>query len=185
MEVRRTQVSLAALTKAATEAGTIFAGAVGGGFVFPRVPARLRRRSRASATCCSCSRRWIEPLSALVDELPRPARRPPGGPLPVGAQGNGDAAADRADEGARRPTCSTGSRCSRRTAGRRSSRTPTSPSSTSMRKGRPRTRPTGSKPSSTALVEEIIARQEDARVTAERTLKWRLKDSARSCFTGR
>jgi mannose-1-phosphate guanylyltransferase/phosphomannomutase len=36
IEVKRTQASLAAVTRAAAEEGTIFAGALGGGFVFPR-----------------------------------------------------------------------------------------------------------------------------------------------------
>ena len=98
--VRRTQVSLAALTKAAAEPGTIFAGAVRGGFVFPAfLPAY-----DAIASLCYLLQLLApveQPLSALVDALPRPARRPSGGSLPVRAQGSGDAAADRADEGAR------------------------------------------------------------------------------------
>ncbi len=36
LKVKRTQASLAALTRAATEEGMIFAGTLGGGFVFPR-----------------------------------------------------------------------------------------------------------------------------------------------------
>jgi mannose-1-phosphate guanylyltransferase / phosphomannomutase len=70
--VRRTQVSLAALTKAATEPGTIFAGAVGGGFVFPAfLPAY-----DAIASLCHLLQLLAsvdQPLSSLVDALPQPS----------------------------------------------------------------------------------------------------------------
>ena len=70
--VRRTQVSLAALTKAAAEPGTIFAGAARGGFVFPAfLPAY-----DAIASLCYLLQLLApveQPLSALVDALPRPA----------------------------------------------------------------------------------------------------------------
>jgi mannose-1-phosphate guanylyltransferase/phosphomannomutase len=70
--VRRTQASLAALTKAATEPGTIFAGAVRGGFVFPAfLPAY-----DAIASLCHLLQLLApveQPLSALIDALPRPA----------------------------------------------------------------------------------------------------------------
>jgi mannose-1-phosphate guanylyltransferase/phosphomannomutase len=70
--VRRTQVSLAALTKAASEPGTIFAGAAAGGFVFPAfLPAY-----DAIASLCHLLQLLApveRPLSALIDALPRPA----------------------------------------------------------------------------------------------------------------
>ena len=70
--VRRTQASLAALTKAAAEPGTIFAGAVRGGFVFPAfLPAY-----DAIASLCYLLQLLApveQPLSALVDALPQPA----------------------------------------------------------------------------------------------------------------
>jgi mannose-1-phosphate guanylyltransferase/phosphomannomutase len=72
IEVRRTQASLAALTLAATENGTVFAGAASGGFVFPAfLPAY-----DAMASLCNLLQ-LLAPvdrrLSELVDELPRPA----------------------------------------------------------------------------------------------------------------
>jgi mannose-1-phosphate guanylyltransferase/phosphomannomutase len=72
VEVRRTPTSLAALTQAATEPGTIFAGAAGGGFVFPVfLPAY-----DAMASLCHLLQLLApigQPLSALVDGLPKPA----------------------------------------------------------------------------------------------------------------
>ncbi len=72
VEVRRTQASVAALTKAATEAGTIFAGEMGGGFIFPSfLPAY-----DAMASLCHLLQLLApvdRPLSALVDDLPKPA----------------------------------------------------------------------------------------------------------------
>ena len=137
VEVRRTQASLAALTKAAAEAGHDLRRARSAEASCFRPSCPPTTRSRASATCCSCSRRSTAPVE--------PRRRPPasqrsstGRSAALGAQGHRDADADRADEGAARPICSTGSRSSRSGAGRRSSRTRTSPSSTSMRKGTPR-----------------------------------------------
>jgi mannose-1-phosphate guanylyltransferase/phosphomannomutase len=81
VEVRRTQHSLAALTKAASEPGTVFAGAVGGGFVFPAfLPAY-----DATASICNLLQLLAgveRPLSAVVADLPhatlvhRPVRCP-------------------------------------------------------------------------------------------------------------
>jgi mannose-1-phosphate guanylyltransferase/phosphomannomutase len=72
VEVRRTQASVAAITKAATETGTVFAGAMGGGFVFPAfLPAY-----DAMASLCHLLQLLApidRPLSAIVDELPRPS----------------------------------------------------------------------------------------------------------------
>jgi mannose-1-phosphate guanylyltransferase/phosphomannomutase len=69
LEVVRTPASLAELTKAATENGVIFAGAVGGGYVFPEfLPAY-----DAMASVCKLLELLAgveQPLSVLVSELP-------------------------------------------------------------------------------------------------------------------
>ena len=70
LEVVRTPASLGDLTKAAAEDGVIFAGAVGGGFVFPEfVPAY-----DAVASLCKLMELLApvrKPLSELVADLPR------------------------------------------------------------------------------------------------------------------
>ena len=69
LEVIRTPASLAALTKAASEEGVIFAGAVGGGYVFPEfLPAY-----DAMASLCKLLELLApvgRPLSELVADLP-------------------------------------------------------------------------------------------------------------------
>jgi len=69
LEVVRTPASLAELTKAATEDGVIFAGAVGGGYVFPRfLPAY-----DAVAALCNLLELLAsveQPISELVADLP-------------------------------------------------------------------------------------------------------------------
>jgi mannose-1-phosphate guanylyltransferase / phosphomannomutase len=69
LEVVRTPASLAALTKAASENGVIFAGAVGGGYVFPEfLPAY-----DAMASLCKLLELLApvdQPLSKLVADLP-------------------------------------------------------------------------------------------------------------------
>jgi mannose-1-phosphate guanylyltransferase / phosphomannomutase len=69
LEVVRTPASLAALTKAAAENGVVFAGAVGGGYVFPEfLPAY-----DAMASLCKLLELLApveRPLSALVADLP-------------------------------------------------------------------------------------------------------------------
>jgi mannose-1-phosphate guanylyltransferase/phosphomannomutase len=71
LEVIRTPTSLAELTKAAAEDGVVFAGAVGGGYVFPEfLPAY-----DAMASLCKLLELLApvrRPLSELVAELPRP-----------------------------------------------------------------------------------------------------------------
>ncbi|MDQ3822409.1 MAG: sugar phosphate nucleotidyltransferase [Actinomycetota bacterium] len=71
LEVVRTRASLADLTKAAAEDGVLFAGAVGGGYVFPEfLPAY-----DAVASLCKLLELLApvrRPLSELVAELPRP-----------------------------------------------------------------------------------------------------------------
>jgi mannose-1-phosphate guanylyltransferase/phosphomannomutase len=70
LEVVRTPASLAALTKAAAESGVVFAGAVGGGYVFPEfLPAY-----DAMASLCKLLELLApvdRPLSELVAELPQ------------------------------------------------------------------------------------------------------------------
>jgi mannose-1-phosphate guanylyltransferase / phosphomannomutase len=72
LEVVRMPASLASLTRAATQEGVIFAGAVGGGFVFPEfLPAY-----DAVASLCNLLELLApdeRPLSELVAELPQPA----------------------------------------------------------------------------------------------------------------
>ena len=67
----RTPATLSGLTEAATREGVIFAGAPGGGYVFPDfLPAY-----DASASLCKLLELLAgveEPLSALVAKLPRP-----------------------------------------------------------------------------------------------------------------
>jgi mannose-1-phosphate guanylyltransferase / phosphomannomutase len=69
LEVVRTPASLSALTKAAAENGVVFAGAVGGGYVFPEfLPAY-----DAMASLCKLLELLApveQPLSELVSELP-------------------------------------------------------------------------------------------------------------------
>ena len=73
LDVRRTQASLAALTSAAAEDGVVFAGAVGGGYVFPEFTPAYD----AIATLCKLLELLAperRPLSELVAELPRSTR---------------------------------------------------------------------------------------------------------------
>jgi mannose-1-phosphate guanylyltransferase/phosphomannomutase len=71
LEIVRTPHSLAELTKAASERGVVFAGAVGGGYVFPEfLPAY-----DAVASLCKLLELLApvrQPLSELVASLPRP-----------------------------------------------------------------------------------------------------------------
>src|SRR5438876_8151543 len=71
LETRRTPAALGDLTKAAAEDGVIFAGAVGGGYVFPEfLPAY-----DASASLCKLLELLApvrRPLSELVADLPAP-----------------------------------------------------------------------------------------------------------------
>jgi mannose-1-phosphate guanylyltransferase/phosphomannomutase len=69
LEVRRTRASLAALTKAAAEEGTVFAGSVTGGFVFPSfLPAYDSIATLANLLELLAP--VTRPLSELVAELP-------------------------------------------------------------------------------------------------------------------
>jgi mannose-1-phosphate guanylyltransferase / phosphomannomutase len=74
LEVVRTPASLADLTRAAAEEGVVFAGAVGGGYVFPEfLPAY-----DAVASLCKLLELLApvdRPVSELVDDLPRATLR--------------------------------------------------------------------------------------------------------------
>src|SRR5205085_10040366 len=71
LEVVRTEATLSGLTQAASADGVIFAGAPGGGFVFPQfLPAY-----DAIASLCKLLELLAavaEPVSSLVRQLPRP-----------------------------------------------------------------------------------------------------------------
>ena len=103
LEVIRTPNSLADLTRAAAGDDVVFAGAVGGGYVFPEfLPAYDAVASLAKLLeLLACVK---TPVSTLVAELPRPTLDPPPAGLPVGPQGPRHAAPERA---ARRAATST------------------------------------------------------------------------------
>jgi mannose-1-phosphate guanylyltransferase/phosphomannomutase len=71
LEVMRTQASLPGLTQAATEEGMVFAGATGGGYVFPDF---LPAYDSIASLCklLELLARLDRPLSQLVSELPQP-----------------------------------------------------------------------------------------------------------------
>jgi mannose-1-phosphate guanylyltransferase / phosphomannomutase len=73
LEVRRTQASLAALTREASEDGIVFAGAVGGGYVFPEFTPAYDGVA-ALAKLLELLAPTGRPLSELVAELPRSTR---------------------------------------------------------------------------------------------------------------
>ena len=114
----RTPASLAELTKAAAEDGVVFAGAVGGGYVFPEfLPAY-----DAVASLCKLLELLApveRPLSELVAELPASTLVHRQLAVPVGAEGARHAGADRAAEGPRARPAPTGSRPSTSAAGRK------------------------------------------------------------------
>ena len=95
IEIVRTGASLADLTKAAAAEGVLFAGAVGGGYVFPDfLPAY-----DAMASLCKLLELLApvrRPLSELVRGASAPDARPPPDPVPVGREGDGDARPERA-----------------------------------------------------------------------------------------
>ena len=98
LEVVRTPTSLPELTRAAAEGGVVFAGAVGGGYVFPEfLPGydAVASLAKLLELLAPVNR----PLSELVAELPRADARPPPGALPMGAQGARDARPERASCG--------------------------------------------------------------------------------------
>jgi mannose-1-phosphate guanylyltransferase/phosphomannomutase len=86
LEIVRTAASLSALTKAAAESGVVFAGAVGGGYVFPEfLPAydAVASLLKLLELLAPVER----PISELVAELPHPTlvHRPL--PCPWGVKG--------------------------------------------------------------------------------------------------
>jgi mannose-1-phosphate guanylyltransferase/phosphomannomutase len=85
-EVVRTQASLQALTQAAAEEGVVFAGAVGGGYVFPEfLPGYDAVASLANLLELLAP--VDRPLSELVAELPRPTLVHRQLPCPWGMKG--------------------------------------------------------------------------------------------------
>ena len=97
LEVIRTPASLADLTRTAAQDGVVFAGAVGGGYVFPQfIPAY-----DAVASLCNLLELLApldRPLSELVAELPAPTLVHRQITVPVGAQGLRHARGHRAAE---------------------------------------------------------------------------------------
>jgi mannose-1-phosphate guanylyltransferase / phosphomannomutase len=69
LEIVRTPASLAALTKAAAEDGVVFAGAVGGGYVFPEFLAAYDAMA-SLGKLLELLAPIVRPLSELVGELP-------------------------------------------------------------------------------------------------------------------
>jgi mannose-1-phosphate guanylyltransferase/phosphomannomutase len=85
-EIVRTPASLQALTQAASEDGVVFAGAVGGGYVFPRfLPGYDAVASLANLLQLLAP--VGRPLSELVGELPRPTLVHREIPCPWGMKG--------------------------------------------------------------------------------------------------
>ena len=99
LEVVRTRASLADLTAVAAEPGVVFAGAGGGGYVFPEfLPAY-----DAVASLCKLLELLAPDRAAALRARRRPAEldaRPPHAPLPVVAEGPRHAAPHRAAQGA-------------------------------------------------------------------------------------
>ena len=93
LEVVRTPASLGDLTKAAAEEGVIFAGAVGGGYVFPEfLPAY-----DAIASLCKLLELLAPERRTALGARRRPARVDPRAPpaaVPLGAEGRRDARPD-------------------------------------------------------------------------------------------
>ena len=155
LEVVRTPNSLADLTRAAAGEGVVFAGAVGGGYVFPEfLPAYDAVASLAKLLELLAPRQdaglAARRRAAAADPHPPPAR------LPVGPQGPRHAAPERAARRARpRPD---GRDQADRTsaAGRRCCRIPTSRCSTSTRRATTEAESNELEQEVRELVEEIM-----------------------------
>ena len=135
LEIVRTPNSLTDLTQAASEEGVVFAGAVGGGYVFPRVPARVRRdrQPREAARADGADRAaalGTRRRAAGTDADPSPTR------LPVGEEGRRHARPQRAPRGPRPRSHRRDQADRRRAAGPRCCPIRTSRSSTCTRKAR-------------------------------------------------
>ncbi len=90
VEVVRTPVSLPALARASTEDGVVFAGGLGGGYIFPEfLPAfdAVMSLGKLLELLAPQDRR----LSAVLAEIPDQHARAPHRELPLVAQGDGDA----------------------------------------------------------------------------------------------
>ncbi len=124
LQVVRTAHSLADLTRSATEEGVVFAGSVGGGYVFPEfLPAYDAVAALSNLLQLLAPVR--RPVSELVAELPVSSLVHHELPLPVGDEGRRDARAQRAagrpaarparrDQGLRRARLDAGAAGSRR-----------------------------------------------------------------------
>ena len=100
LEVVRTPASLPELTRAAAEGDVIFAGAVGGGYVFPEFLPGLRRGREPRQAARAARARQPAAVGARRRAAGADARPPPGA-VPVGAEGTRDARAERAARGPR------------------------------------------------------------------------------------
>jgi mannose-1-phosphate guanylyltransferase / phosphomannomutase len=72
LEVVRTPASLTELTRAATEEGVIFAGAVGGGYIFPEFQPAYDAMASLCKLLALLAASQTRPISSLVGDLPRP-----------------------------------------------------------------------------------------------------------------
>ena len=115
--VERTKASLHALLSAATEEGVLFAGASGGGYVFPDFLPAYDALASTGKVLEILARSPATAVGAGRGPAREHARAHPGA-LPVGGQGHGHAAADRIDQAAAHRPHGRASRCSRRAGGR-------------------------------------------------------------------
>ena len=95
VEVVRTKVSLPALAQASTEDGVVFAGSLGGGYIFPRfLPAFDAVMSLGKLLELLAPQ--AQPAERAARRDPHEHARPQDGGVPVGAQGHRDAHGHRA-----------------------------------------------------------------------------------------
>ena len=97
-QVHGCKLSTSAIMRAAQRDGVVFAGAEGGGYVFPSPASRLRRAAVVRQAAGAAGRPRHHPGGGRR----RPARAvggPAPGPDALGAQGGGDAPAGRGDQG--------------------------------------------------------------------------------------
>ena len=136
VEVTRTKVSLPALALAATEPGVVFAGSLGGGYIFPSfLPAFDAVMSLGKLLELLAPQ--AQPLSEQVAEIPSSTLVHKTVPCPWSLKGTVMRTATevlqreaQSSDGAPRSASWTASRCAAPTAGCSSCPTPTSPCST-------------------------------------------------------
>ena len=154
LEVVRTPASLPELTRAAAEGGVVFAGAVGGGYVFPEfLPGydAVASLAKLLELLAPVNR----PLSELVAELPEPTLVHHQVPCPWALKGLVMRVLNERLAGARASTSPTGSSCSTNAAGPRCCRIPTSRSSICTPKARRASGRRSSHDELRSLVDEI------------------------------